>query len=238
MLLCFCVLVRGGYNTTLPQNTRHYNTKWQEHLNNSENKNLVEIPVNQSNLFQKIFEKGKVFTFSNFLSLLRLFGGLYLYDATIRHDTIWVLLLTLVFILTDFADGYFARKFNQVSELGKVLDPLADKVCVALGIIALNLEYGLPLWVMLLVIGRDVLIILGSIILMSRLPYVTPSAMPGKITVTILSLMFLSYILEIEPLQFPLEILTLLAIIVSAVHYGYRFLQKLSADKLGEGRTP
>ena len=188
-------------------------------------------------LTQSIFEKGKVFTFSNFLSLVRLFGAFYLYYIVSQKELALTLIVTILLIATDFADGFVARKLNQVSEMGKILDPLADKFCAALGMLALYQFYGLPLWITVVIIGRDVLIVLGSLVLLSRLPYVTPSAMPGKIAVTILSLLFLVYIVEYEPLQVPLQILAFLALLVSAAHYGYKFLQKFRKEKFTEGKN-
>jgi CDP-diacylglycerol--glycerol-3-phosphate 3-phosphatidyltransferase len=193
--------------------------------------------VEQQTLSQSIFEKGKVFTFSNLLSLIRLFGAFYLYHVAAQRDLVLALLVTLLLITTDFADGFFARKLNQVSEMGKILDPLADKFCAALSMLALYQFYGLPLWITVVIIGRDILIVLGSLILMSRLPYVTPSAMPGKIAVTILSFLFLVYISGYEPLKVPLQILTFLALLVSAAHYGYNFLQKFRKEKITEGKN-
>lgn len=178
-------------------------------------------------LTQKLFEKGKVYTVSNGLSLLRLLGSFYLYYLTIHHQSWTALGVAVLLIMTDFLDGYFARKLNQVSELGKVLDPIADKVGLGLGVFALYQEYGLPFWVMALIIGRDVIIVLGSLVLMSRLPYVVPSAMPGKIAVTILAFLFLVYLLEIYPLQYPLLILSVLAIAVSSLFYAYRFFRTM-----------
>jgi len=183
----------------------------------------------QTTLSQKIIEKGKVFTFSNFLSFIRLIGAFYLYYLTINEYSEGALLLILALIITDFADGYFARKLNQVSEMGKVLDPLADKFCVGLGVFALYQAYGLPLWITALIIGRDIAILIGSVVLISRLPYVTPSAWPGKIAVTIISLLFLVYLVEpLAAFRFPLEILALLAIIVSSSHYIFIFYKKLN----------
>lgn len=192
--------------------------------------------MKEPKLFQKVFEKGKVFTLSNFMSFVRLVGAFYLYHVTARKEPELTLIVTLVLIATDFADGYFARKLNQVSEMGKILDPLADKFCAALGILALYQYYGLPLWITVVIIGRDVLIVIGSLILMTRLPYVSPSAMPGKIAVTILSFLFLSYIIEFEPARFPLEILTFLALLVSALDYGYKFLSRLFKEKITESK--
>lgn len=133
------------------------------------------------------------------------------------------LVIAVVAILSDFADGYFARKWNQVSELGKVLDPLSDKLIVALGGIAIYLHFALPLWVVVLIIGRDVLILIGSILLVTRFPSVAPSKMAGKIAVTVMTLLLLSYLLEIIPAQVPLQILTVIAIFISGGQYAWNF---------------
>ncbi len=173
-----------------------------------------------------IFVPGRIVTLSNGLSAIRLLGAWPLYELVRSRQSAWALGFTLFLIFTDFADGYFARKLNQVSELGKVLDPLADKVCTALGMIALHLSYGFPLWLAAVVIGRDTLILLGSVLLLFRLPTVIPSAFPGKITVTVLSALFLAYLLPQPALQKPLEILCLVSIIFSLGYYGRVFYQK------------
>ena len=53
----------------------------------------------------------------------------------------------------------------------------------------------------------------------------------------VLSFLFLDYILEFEPLQVPLQILAFLALLVSAAHYGYKFLQKFRKEKIMEGKN-
>ena len=61
--------------------------------------------------------------------------------------------------LTDFFDGWSARKLKQESELGKFLDPLADKILVISTLVAfLLIDYLIPLWMIIVIIGRDVLV--------------------------------------------------------------------------------
>jgi cardiolipin synthase len=60
---------------------------------------------------------------------------------------------------TDFFDGYIARRTGQVSELGKLLDPLADRIFIIALAIALVLRDVLPLWLFLVIVARDVLIL-------------------------------------------------------------------------------
>lgn len=185
-------------------------------------------------LLTNIFEKGKVFTFSNFLSFIRIPLAFYLYYLVSNEQVINAMIIGLVVVISDFADGYFARKWNQISEMGKVLDPVGDKLCIALGSIALYTTFDLPLWVVILIIGRDLLILLGSLLLVSRFPFVAPSKMAGKIAVTVMTLLLLSYLLEIEPAQIPLQILTVIAILVSGGQYAYNFYQSYFKSKVEE----
>ena len=60
---------------------------------------------------------------------------------------------------TDFFDGYIARRFNQVTELGKLLDPLADRVFIVALAVALVASDALPLWLALAIVARDVLLL-------------------------------------------------------------------------------
>jgi cardiolipin synthase (CMP-forming) len=74
-----------------------------------------------------------------------------------------------VFVLaaaSDGIDGYIARKYNQMSQLGVILDPIADKGLLLSGIITLsvsNWQYEFPLWFPVLVISRDIVIVAGAI---------------------------------------------------------------------------
>jgi CDP-diacylglycerol--glycerol-3-phosphate 3-phosphatidyltransferase len=69
---------------------------------------------------------------------------------------------------SDGVDGYIARRYNQRSRLGVILDPLADKGLLMAGIITLsvsNWEFELPVWFPVLVITRDVIVVAGAVIL-------------------------------------------------------------------------
>ena len=59
---------------------------------------------------------------------------------------------------TDFFDGYIARHFNQVSELGKVLDPVADRLLFFVGIGAILIDGSIPIWFAVAVLAREMLV--------------------------------------------------------------------------------
>lgn len=66
---------------------------------------------------------------------------------------------------TDILDGFLARKLNLGTELGSVLDPLADKFLMMVSFIALSVKDSIPWWCTLIIIGRDVYIVLGLVYL-------------------------------------------------------------------------
>lgn len=79
----------------------------------------------------------------------------------------WLAFLTFVIAaICDGVDGYIARRYNQRSELGAILDPLADKLLLASAIILLSLNSGerfdrIPLWLTATILGRDVILAIG-----------------------------------------------------------------------------
>jgi cardiolipin synthase len=74
--------------------------------------------------------------------------------------TLWVFAFAAV---TDALDGFLAKRFNWESELGKALDPLADKILLVTAFIALTIVSHVPLWLAVAVVARDVIIAFGAI---------------------------------------------------------------------------
>src|SRR5688572_23677776 len=89
---------------------------------------------------------------------------LYYVDTGTELFRILALLAFALAAVSDAIDGYIARRYNQHSELGKILDPLADKLLLVSGIVLLSLHNEphldrLPLWLTGTIIGRDVLLL-------------------------------------------------------------------------------
>jgi cardiolipin synthase (CMP-forming) len=70
--------------------------------------------------------------------------------------------LFAIVVATDWVDGYVARRLGQVSELGRILDPIADRLAIAAGIIAFTVVGIFPFWAALLVLVRDAVVLLGG----------------------------------------------------------------------------
>lgn len=89
----------------------------------------------------------------------------------IMTDRVWAAFWVFVAAgVSDALDGYIAKTFNQRSDFGAILDPLADKALLDGVYIALALTGHLPIWLAALVVGRDILIVLGVILIRRRDP--------------------------------------------------------------------
>ncbi len=103
--------------------------------------------------------------------------------------------LAVIAGLSDLLDGWLARRFNWHSEIGRKLDPLADKLLVLSCYGGLALVEALPIWLALIVIGRDLIIVVGAVIYHNRVAslHAEPSIL-GKLT-TFLQLFFIAALL-------------------------------------------
>ncbi|MBD3370222.1 CDP-alcohol phosphatidyltransferase family protein [Candidatus Fermentibacteria bacterium] len=103
--------------------------------------------------------------------------------------------LIVLAILSDAVDGWIARKTSSVTDWGKILDPLADKVGFAIFILTLTLMGRLPVWFLLVVVGRDAILAGGGLLVARRLRYPPSSNLWGKASTVILSLYLIRQVL-------------------------------------------
>ncbi len=125
---------------------------------------------------------------------------------------------------TDFIDGWLARTFHWESKLGAILDPIADKLLLNGMFVALYLDGSIPLWVSALVVGRDVLLLLGGIFLFRRLKEFPPSR-AGKLSTIIQGITVLVVLFHLW--AWPFLIATAAITVISGGHYFYRTYQQL-----------
>lgn len=100
---------------------------------------------------------------------------------------------------TDALDGHLARRLNQVSNTGRVLDHLVDKIWVALVLLTLVFISDLPLYIVGAVVLRDILILAGSAFLLKVRGALVSSDVVGKLTGCAFALLILFYTLTLDP---------------------------------------
>ncbi|TDX51551.1 CDP-diacylglycerol--glycerol-3-phosphate 3-phosphatidyltransferase [Orenia marismortui] len=120
--------------------------------------------------------------------------------------------------LTDLLDGYIARKYNQVSQLGRLLDPLADKLTMISVFISLSIKDLIPLEIILIILIRETIILFGSfLVYFNKADIISPSKF-GKTATFLLYITAAAYILNLSFGKYIIFIAIPLTVI-SGVHY-------------------
>ena len=101
----------------------------------------------------------QLLTVPNILSTLRLLAVPVFLWLLLNQQEGAALIILAAAGLTDFLDGYFARRFNQVTRLGQLLDPAADRLYILCTLIGLTVSGHVPLWLTLLIVARDVMLL-------------------------------------------------------------------------------
>jgi cardiolipin synthase len=177
-----------------------------------------------------------VLNLSNRLTILRILMIPLLVILLGYQEKKSALAILLLAGVTDALDGFFARVWGQKTKLGTILDPLADKLLLTSTFVTLSFLGLLPLWLVILVISRDLILILGSIIryIMSGSLIVSPTLL-GKAT-TVVQLLAVVYALLRDImghffLPAPLiSLLVALFTITSGLHYIWIGAKSLNAN--------
>ncbi len=115
----------------------------------------------------------------------------------------WAFSLIIMIVLTDFLDGYVARKADEITNFGKLIDPVADKVCMMVVMIYLIITYQFPFLIFFItLVLRDTFLIIIGVYLMFSQEEVFQSNLSGKWFMGITALMMTFFLFQ-EPLAIP-----------------------------------
>lgn len=146
------------------------------------------VPASENDVLKAYRAKNELWTPSNMISAFRALmtipAGICISSGYLKTAAA----LCFLAFVTDLLDGYVARKTNDVTELGKIIDPLADKIYVAVVVLVMLLAGLLPLWFVAAVVLRDLLILAVGIWATRKFKVVLPSNYPGKAAVLVISL--------------------------------------------------
>ena len=155
------------------------------------------------------------------------------------------LLSFAVAAICDGVDGYIARRYNQRSELGAVLDPLADKLLLVSGIVVLSFDHhpyleSVPLWLTGTVIGRDLVILFGMLVIHSTVGKVdVRPRVTGKIATVLQMVGVIWILLKWEPKWLYYFVLgAAVCTAVSGAFYVWDGVRQLSSHPASKSTTP
>ncbi len=154
----------------------------------------------------------------NALSLLRLCAVPIvpvIYFSSLPGNNRWAALIYLAASATDILDGYIARKYNLITRLGRILDPLADKLMAFTVLVCLIIAKHLPIWAGIVVFFKEAFMGLGALIVYKKISDVPPSNILGKLSTTVFfSVCFL--IMVFQDMDHP-QIVNIVAITIALV---------------------
>jgi cardiolipin synthase (CMP-forming) len=184
------------------------------------------------------YSSKEIFTISNGISFLRFLLVIplwFLLNNYESHSVRYITFALCVFAaLTDVMDGYLARRLNQVTEVGKIIDPLADKSAMAVVVIKLFLINKISVFFFLTIILRDLIIFIGGLFVSKKLGRVLPSNKLGKITVLFVGTVVLLILLGINRESFIFQFVYYSSIVLmftSLFTYIYRAMEFIKKKK-------
>ena len=169
---------------------------------------------------------------------------LYYTDTGNEVHRLVALLLFAVASISDGVDGYLARRYRQHSELGRILDPLADKLLLIAGVVLLSFKNDpylarIPMWLTATILSRDVLLVLGLVIIYYTCGKVTVRpVIIGKVA-TVLQMVCVLWILLKWPANaiFGIALAAAICTGVSGVLYIFDGVRQLSASPSSSATT-
>jgi len=182
---------------------------------------------------------------ANSLSVLRILLGpltIYsIYRGAMAPASAFFLNLTVGLLFaaaaTDLFDGFLARRLGQTSQLGKILDPVADKLFIGGVCAALVLWTGFPQWLLAIQMARDLAIVTAGMVLLKKHHIVVSASRLGKYATVSMALTMLTHVMQVEEdaVKTVMIALTTGLLIVSTVGYGRHLFKPSTIEEENSG---
>ncbi len=176
------------------------------------------------------------FLIPNILSILRLMlipFIIYFLSFKDKESIIICLLLFFLSGITDFFDGYLSRKYKMQSDLGRLLDPLADKLLIISVAIGLHVFRELSLWFLFLLLFKDILTIIAGLYVIKRYDIVVESRTAGKITTTLVMITILFFIIYPKKtiIKDILVYISSISVLITLIDYSASLIRKMRSNR-------
>ena len=180
------------------------------------------------------------FYISNLISLSRFLLTAICVIFLINNNFVIAGLFIVIIWISDLLDGFIARSRNEISELGKIIDPVADKAAIISISLVMVFKGLIPMWFVIVIVLRDLLIISGGLWLKNKKNIVLQSNQIGKLTVFIIGFTILFFLVKqintffsyhnefTELFTIVLLLLSLVMIVFSTISYFNRFYKAIN----------
>ena len=166
----------------------------------------------------------------NVLTIIRLLlipGFAYCFFSPMKYGVRIAVIIFVIAGLTDILDGFIARKYNLVTRLGIVLDPLADKLMLLTVLVSITLKNQIPFWIIVIVAVKETLLMLGAITLFNAHDIVVPANRFGKLSTVAFYIAILAVTFELPYSRVMLHGFVVLTIVALAVYInGYIIIKR------------
>ncbi len=163
------------------------------------------------------------------LLLVPVFAGVFFSDLPDAHR--WAALVYALAFCTDVLDGWIARKYDMVTKLGRVLDPLADKLMTFTVILCICLDQIVPMWAAVIFFCKEAIMGIGGAILLKRVKDVIPANWLGKTSTGVFFVVLAVLVLFPVPQPWPTVLISVaLALTVASLIHYFMTYRKLLAE--------
>ncbi len=178
-------------------------------------------------------KQDKLLTIANLISISRIILCIPLIlvlDKLSNGDTenfVYAFILILLIVLTDLLDGMVARYSNQITDFGKLIDPVADKISLMVVVTYLIFTYGLPFLIFFIILSiRDIFLIIIGVYLIVNKGEVFQSNFFGKWFVGIFACTMASFLFQASfIIKWSFYVLSIILFILSTYHYFIRYIK-------------
>ena len=179
--------------------------------------------------------KGRVFTVPNVLSMIRLcLIPIFVWLYCVRNEYLWTAIILILSGITDVVDGYIARHFNAISDLGKIIDPIADKLTQGAMLICLCLRFPYMIVLILVMAVKEISLGVATLVFIKKTGSVQSSRWHGKVATVLL---YATVVLHVLWINIPPQISTVIILIsicmilLSFALYGIGYIKALLKRK-------